>query len=105
MVWATKYLRPYLYGRHFKIVTDHKPLTWIMNLKDPGSGLLRWRIHLEESDYEKTYKRGSNNTNADALSRMAVLLLKLRSVQSWMRRPKSKFCMNSILHHWEGTGA
>ena len=48
IVWATKYFRPYFYGRHFKIVTDHKPLTWIMNVKDPGSRLLRWRIHLEE---------------------------------------------------------
>jgi hypothetical protein len=47
IVWATRYFRPYLYGRHFKIVTDHKPLTWIMNVKHPGSWLLRW-IHLEE---------------------------------------------------------
>jgi len=40
-----------------------------MNVEDPGSRLLRWRIHLEEFDYEITYKRGSQNTNADALSR------------------------------------
>ena len=44
IVWATKYFRPYLYGRHFKVVTDHKPLTWVMNVKDTGSRLLRWRI-------------------------------------------------------------
>jgi hypothetical protein len=41
-----------------------------MNVKDPGSRLLRWRIHLEEFDYEIIYKRGSQNTNADALSRI-----------------------------------
>jgi hypothetical protein len=41
IVWATKYFRPYLYGRKFKTVTDHKPLTWVMNVKDPGSRLLR----------------------------------------------------------------
>jgi hypothetical protein len=33
IMWATRYFRHYLYGRHFKIVTDHKPLTWIMNVK------------------------------------------------------------------------
>jgi len=44
VVWDTKYFRPYLYGRRFKVVSDHKPLVWIMNVKDPGSRLMRWRI-------------------------------------------------------------
>ena len=70
IVWATKYFRPFLYGRRFKIISDHKPLVWIMNVKDPGSRLLRWKIQLAEYDYEITYKRGSQNTNADALSRI-----------------------------------
>ena len=26
IVWATKHFRPYLYGRKFKIVSNHKPL-------------------------------------------------------------------------------
>jgi len=39
-----------------------------MNVKDPGSRLFRWRIHLEEYDYESVYKEGSLNTNANALS-------------------------------------
>jgi len=32
--------------------SDHKPLVWVMNVKDPGSRLLRWRIQLAEYDYE-----------------------------------------------------
>ena len=68
IVWATEYFRPYLYGRRFKIVDDHKPLVWVMNVKDPGSRLLRWRIQMAEYDCEITYRRGSQNTNADALS-------------------------------------
>ena len=70
IVWATKYFRPYLYGMDFKVVTDHKPLTWIMNVQDPRSRLLRWIIQLEEFDYEIEYKKGSLNTNADALNRV-----------------------------------
>lgn len=69
-VWATKYFWPYLYGRWFKIVSDHKLLVWIMNVKDPGSRLMRWRIQLAEYDFEIVHKSGSLNTNADALSRM-----------------------------------
>jgi hypothetical protein len=48
IVWGIKHFRPYLYGRRFKIVSDHIPLLWIINVKDPGSRLLRWRIKLEE---------------------------------------------------------
>jgi len=70
IVWVTKYFRPYLYGRKFKIVSDHKRLVWVMNIKDPGSRLMRWRVHLAEYDYEIVQKRGFQNTNADALSRI-----------------------------------
>ena len=70
VVWAVKYFRPYLYGRKFTIVTDHRTLVWIMNVKDPGSRLKRWRIQLAEYDYEIVHKSGSQNANADALSRI-----------------------------------
>jgi hypothetical protein len=33
---------------------------------------LRWRLKLEEYEYEVVYKKGSSNTNADALSRIHV---------------------------------
>lgn len=72
IVWAVKHFRPYLFGRRFKIVTDHKPLTWLFSIKDPGSRLVRWRLKLEEFEYEVVYKAGKNNTNADALSRLPV---------------------------------
>ena len=73
IVWGMRYFRPYLYGRKFTVVTDHKPLTWIMNVKDPGSRLLRWRIKLEEYDYDVVYRKGALNINADALSRINSL--------------------------------
>jgi len=73
IVWGMRYFRPYLYGRKFTVVTDHKPLTWIMNMKDPGSRLLRWQIKLEEYDYEVVYRKRALNTNADALSRISSL--------------------------------
>jgi hypothetical protein len=48
---------------------------WIMNVKDPGSRLMRWRIKLVEYDYKVVYKKGALNTNADALSRIHRLSL------------------------------
>lgn len=76
IVWGIKHFRPYLYGRKFKVVSDHRPLTWIMNIKDPGSRLIRWRLLLEEYDYEIVFKKGSLNTNADALSRAVYTVKK-----------------------------
>ncbi|VVC26736.1 Integrase, catalytic core,Macro domain,Retropepsins,Zinc finger, CCHC-type,Ribonuclease H- [Cinara cedri] len=70
IVWAVKQFRPYLFGRRFTVVTDHKPLTWLFNVKDPGARLMRWRLQLGEHDYEITYKPGTSNSNADALSRI-----------------------------------
>jgi transposase InsO family protein len=72
IVWATKYFRPYLFGRKFKILTDHKPLQWMMNLKDQNSRLTRWRLRLSEYDFTVVYKKGKANTNADALSRIEI---------------------------------
>jgi len=70
IVWATKYFRPYLFGKTFTIITDHKPLTWLFSLKEPNSKLVRWRLKLEEFDYKIQYKKGIQNSNADALSRI-----------------------------------
>lgn len=72
IVWATKYFRPYLFGRTFKVITDHKPLQWLLNLKEPNSRLTRWRLKLAEYDFTIVYKKGKNNTNADALSRIEI---------------------------------
>lgn len=72
IIWATKHFRPYLYGNKFTIYTDHRPLAWLYSLKEPNSKLTRWRLRLEEFDFEIKYKKGTQNTNADALPRIRI---------------------------------
>lgn len=72
IIWAVKYFRPYLYGNKFTIYTDHRPLAWLYSLKEPNSKLIRWRLRLEEFNFDIKYKKGPQNTNADALSRIKV---------------------------------
>lgn len=74
IVWATKYFRPYLFGRKFNIMTDHKPLQWLFSLREPNSKLVRWRLKLEEFDYNIQYKKGTQNKVADPLSRIECLV-------------------------------
>ena len=69
IVYCVTHFRPYLYGRSFTIITDHKPLVWLYSIKDPSSRLWKWRTKLSEYEYEIQYKKGSLNNNADALSR------------------------------------
>lgn len=68
-VYAVSHFRPYLFGREFTLVTDHRPLVWLHSVKDPSSRLIRWRIRLAEYQYQVVYKSGKTNLNADALSR------------------------------------
>lgn len=72
IVWACKHFRPYLYGKKFTILSDHRPLVWLNSIKEPGSRLTRWRLRLAEYDYEIKYKPGKQNCNADALSRIKL---------------------------------
>lgn len=101
IVWATKYFRPYLYGRKFEVLTGHKPLTWPMNVKNPGSRLLQWRIQLQDFDYEMAYK-GSQNTTADALSRIGRLSEEVKHEPEIDDNLKRKILYFMMLP-WEGT--
>ncbi|XP_046484824.1 uncharacterized protein [Neodiprion pinetum] len=72
IVYAIKTFRPYLYGRQFTLLTDHRPLVWVNSTNDPTSRVMRWRERLKEFQYKIQYKAGKINTNADALSRNPV---------------------------------
>ena len=99
VVWGMRYFRPYLYGKTFKVATDHKPLTWIMNVKDPGSRLLRWRIKLEY-DYEVVYRKGALNTNADALSRISILAAEMGAPAEKRERVSDDAVIATILYEY-----
>lgn len=70
--FAITQLRPYIYGRHFVVKSDHKPLIYLYNLKNPSSRLSRIRLDLEEYDFEIQYIRGKDSVFADALSRITI---------------------------------
>lgn len=68
--FAVTTLRPYLYGRKFIVKSDHKPLIYLYNLKNPASKLTRIRLEIEEFNFDVEYIKGSDNVIADALSRI-----------------------------------
>lgn len=81
IVWAVKYFRPYLFGRTFTIMTDHKPLVYLFGIKDPSSRLIKYRLILEEYDFKIVYVRGKENVIADALSRICITSDELKNMK------------------------
>lgn len=71
-------------------MTDHKPLSWLFGVKDPGARLTRWRLQLKKYDYNIIYKPGTQNTNADALSRIAKIN-KLSNVDDYRTKTYEQF--------------
>lgn len=72
--------RHYLLGFNFILFTDHRPLTYLFNLKNPSGKLYRWRLSLSEYHFKIVYKPGSQNVVADALSRIDYQPIELKSL-------------------------
>lgn len=70
--WGINYFRPYLFGRKFYVITDHRPLVSLFAHKNPSSKMTRIRTELSDYDFEIIFKAGKYNTNADALSRITI---------------------------------
>ena len=70
IVMAVENWSIFLYGRKFIVYSDHKPLAWLLNKKDPHPRLERWIIRLAVYEFEIRYKPGKENIVADMLSRL-----------------------------------
>ena len=69
MVWAAKLFRPYLYGHHCTVYTDHEALKSLLNTPQPSGKLARWGMALQELNLDIRHRSGKHNANADPLSR------------------------------------
>lgn len=69
VVTFMRHFKHYLLGRKFIIRTDHAPLVWLRNFKEPEGMIARWISIIETFDYELRYRPGRQHQNADALSR------------------------------------
>ena len=72
-----KYFIIYLYGTHFKVITD------------PPAWLARWSIYLQVYDFEIKHRKGRLQSNIDAISR-PVLATNLFRERNKVEDEKSK---------------
>ena len=72
----------YLYGSKFKVRTDNRPLSWLRTLTRPQPRIALWILQLQEYEFDVVHRPGSNNQNADALSRLPLNAIFIQSDHS-----------------------
>lgn len=70
IVMATQKWFTYLQGHHFFIKTDHQSLKFLLEQRLSTLLQQKWLAKLMGLDYEIIYKKGKENTVANALSRL-----------------------------------
>jgi len=69
IIWAVNKFHRYLYGTHFVLESDHRPLEYLQTTHSKNPRLMRWSLALQPYRYTVRYIRGSQNLVADYLSR------------------------------------
>ncbi len=108
IIHAVRTFYHYLYGTDFTIVTDHRPLEYLMNKKDPTGRLARWSLFLQPFNLNIKYRPGKSNQNADSLSRAPVnaITVGLSMVDDWIAAQKEDtFCKEVFKTMAEETNA
>ena len=72
IVEGIKEYRTYLSSGKFTVYIVHKALKYLQTLRtsNPQGRLARWSMDLKEFDFDVQFRKGVNNQNADALSRL-----------------------------------
>lgn len=76
-VFGVTRFHSYIYGRHFTLVTDHKPLLSLFNEEravppQASARIQRWALTLATYEYTLVFKPTAAHANADALSRLPL---------------------------------
>ena len=76
VMWAVDKFAMYIRNSKFRLITDHRALQSIKNIKSNNLRLLRWSLKLADMNYDVEYKPGKLLTNADPLSREIAALIR-----------------------------
>uniref|UniRef100_A0A7M5XFT0 Reverse transcriptase n=1 Tax=Clytia hemisphaerica TaxID=252671 RepID=A0A7M5XFT0_9CNID len=89
IVAAVKNLHNYLANDQFTILTDHKPLEYMLKTRDRFNKMIRWVLYLQAYDFVIEYRPGKANGNADALSRIPWEQLQAEAAKDPIQEKKS----------------
>lgn len=67
--WSVEKFHHYVYGRHFVVRSDHKPLEGLLKGKPNNQRQARYQMFLQDYDFDLKFVPGKENVVADTLSR------------------------------------
>ncbi|GBM11747.1 Retrovirus-related Pol polyprotein from transposon 297, partial [Araneus ventricosus] len=69
---ALKKFDTWIFGGKIQVVSDHNPLTYLTSNAPHEAKLSRWALALQRYNLTISYRRGIQDGNADALSRLTI---------------------------------
>ena len=69
VVNAVQHFGVYLVAQQFTVITDHRALVFLNTARHANGRLARWALALQPYSFSVEYRPGTQNANADALSR------------------------------------
>ena len=77
IIFVVTRFRQYLLGCYFTLLSDHKPLSYLLSPEKPvpqmaSARLQRWALLLSAYDYSIHYRPGKRHANADTFSRLPL---------------------------------
>ncbi|VDK78185.1 unnamed protein product [Cylicostephanus goldi] len=71
MISALRFFKNIIYGNRTHILSDHRPLTYLLKHNKTHDNLARWTVELQSYNISIDYLKGSSNVIADYLSRIS----------------------------------
>ena len=94
IIEAVRKWRHFLTGHHFKLITDQRSVAVMFDRRATGKvkneKTMRWRVELSSYSFDIIYRPGTENSAADALSRMYSCSL---------QKPNSLYTLHQDLGH------
>ena len=108
VIWAIHKLPHYLDGATMDIITDHRALQWLLQVKDAPSGkhnnrLLRWSLLISQyaDKINVVHRPGRDHANADGLSRLVTLIAETNPTPLPLDSPEVQSILLSNDHDWD----
>lgn len=82
-MWGMEKGKHYLSGRRFRLITNHKAITYYHTKDDFGNARIsHWYEKLRHYNFYVIYKKGEEMTAPDALSRAFIVSKRVRKARS-----------------------